>query len=474
VEVVFKQFGVNLNFTPVVLDDGKIHIKLAPEVSDLTDFTSAGDPIFTNRKLSTVVDLRDGQSFAVGGLLSSKTTKLQNQVPWLGQVPVVGALFIVLAGRVTPQQVVQVAPMALVFLAVLVLIVRPVSVGLGLLGTNVSRKERTLLAGMAPRGVVAAAVTSIFALGLGQAAQRLSTRAASATGARREALLAQVGELHRLAGQASTMVPLVFVVIVCTVAIYGLGINRLAEKLGLASAKPQGVLFVGVNTWVVDTAKLLVESDIPVLLVARNEATLARAREAGLPTLTANILSEFAVKDMDLAGIGYFIACTPEDEVNATAARQFARVFGRANTYQLHRDRQTIDTGDDRHDTAGHLSARYAFAPELSRAELDQRMTSGMTITRARLSPQFTLADFRQRYGPDTVILFVARTAGTVEVVDRRTKLPTEEGTLVAMVPASVTDQVPAGVELAEIGPVDQRRDGSRSNNRAAASTSQV
>ncbi|TIU62640.1 MAG: type II and III secretion system protein family protein, partial [Mesorhizobium sp.] len=47
----------------------------------------------TNRKLATVVELRDGQSFAVGGLLSSKTTKLQNQVPWLGQVPVIGALF---------------------------------------------------------------------------------------------------------------------------------------------------------------------------------------------------------------------------------------------------------------------------------------------------------------------------------------------------------------------------------------------
>ncbi|MDX8526631.1 type II and III secretion system protein family protein [Mesorhizobium sp. MSK_1335] len=93
VEIVFKQFGVNLNFTPVVLDDGKIHIKLAPEVSDLTGFTAAGDPIFTNRKLSTVVDLRDGQSFAVGGLLSSKNTIQQDQVPWLGQVPIVGVLF---------------------------------------------------------------------------------------------------------------------------------------------------------------------------------------------------------------------------------------------------------------------------------------------------------------------------------------------------------------------------------------------
>ncbi|RWJ18246.1 MAG: type II and III secretion system protein family protein, partial [Mesorhizobium sp.] len=88
ISIEYKQFGVNLLFTPVVLNDDKINIRLAPEVSDLTGFTTAGDPIFTNRKLSTVVELRDGQSFAVGGLLSSKNTKLQRQVPWLGQVPI--------------------------------------------------------------------------------------------------------------------------------------------------------------------------------------------------------------------------------------------------------------------------------------------------------------------------------------------------------------------------------------------------
>ncbi|TIS89307.1 type II and III secretion system protein family protein [Mesorhizobium sp.] len=93
IKIEYKQFGVNLLFTPIILNDDKIHIRLAPEVSDLTSFTPAGDPIFTNRKLATVVELRDGQSFAVGGLLSSKNTKIQKQVPWLGQVPIVGALF---------------------------------------------------------------------------------------------------------------------------------------------------------------------------------------------------------------------------------------------------------------------------------------------------------------------------------------------------------------------------------------------
>jgi hypothetical protein len=241
------------------------------------------------------------------------------------------------------------------------------------------------------------------------------------------------------------MVPLVFLVIVATVAIYGLGVHPLAERLRLASANPQGVLFVGVNGWVVDAAVLLREAGIRVLIVARNSATLAPARRAGLATVTANILSEFAVKDLDVAGMGHFIACTPEDEVNATAARQFARVFGGANTYQLHRDRYTAGTGDERRDTARHLSARYAFTPPLSRAELDRRIASGMAVTRVDLGPEFTLADFQREYGDDAVILFAQRSPGTIDVANRRTKLPTDSGMLIVLVPApvDVQDAVP-------------------------------
>lgn len=350
------------------------------------------------------------------------------------QVLFVGALFIVLAGRVTPGQLVAVAPRALLFLAVLVLLVRPVSVLAGLLGTRVTRGERTLLAAMAPRGIVAAAVTSIFALGFADVADKLTERAARAGPTERAALLSQATELQRLGEQATELVPLVFIVIVCTVAIYGLGVGRLAERLGLASANPQGVVFVGANAWVVDTAKLLQDLGLPVLIVARSYASLAGARMAGVPTLTANILSEFAVKDMDLAGMGHFIACTPQDEINATAAREFRHVFGGAHTYQLCRDGRSTGTGNDRRDTAGHLSARYAFVPQLSWTELDARMLSGMKVKRTRLSPEFTLDDFRARYGEDTVVLFAQPSPDTIEVARPHLKLPHDEGAVIAMV----------------------------------------
>lgn len=88
----YKDFGVKLVFTPVVLDGDRIQIHLAPEVSSVS-LSSTADPLFTTRNLDATVELRDGQSFAVAGLLQSDTILSQNQLPWLGDVPILGSLF---------------------------------------------------------------------------------------------------------------------------------------------------------------------------------------------------------------------------------------------------------------------------------------------------------------------------------------------------------------------------------------------
>ena len=91
--VTYKDFGVRLIFTPEVLDGSRIQIHLTPEVSGLNGYSDAGDPIFTTRNLDATVELRDGQSFSVAGLLQNDTKLNQNQLPWVGNIPVLGALF---------------------------------------------------------------------------------------------------------------------------------------------------------------------------------------------------------------------------------------------------------------------------------------------------------------------------------------------------------------------------------------------
>ena len=92
--VTYKDFGVILNFTPTVLDDGLINLQLNPTVSEIDPSLSYnGNPGFVVRTATTSVELRDGQSFAIAGLLQSLNAKDASQVPWVGNVPVIGTLF---------------------------------------------------------------------------------------------------------------------------------------------------------------------------------------------------------------------------------------------------------------------------------------------------------------------------------------------------------------------------------------------
>ncbi|MGC9370866.1 MAG: type II and III secretion system protein family protein [Paracoccaceae bacterium] len=93
-ETGYREYGVRLNFLPTVLDDNLISLRISPEVSDIdTSLTVNGQPAFISRKAETTVSLRDGQSFAIAGLLQASNERNVEQVPWLGQVPVLGALF---------------------------------------------------------------------------------------------------------------------------------------------------------------------------------------------------------------------------------------------------------------------------------------------------------------------------------------------------------------------------------------------
>ncbi|MFL6797293.1 MAG: type II and III secretion system protein family protein [Xanthobacteraceae bacterium] len=98
VTIDYKKYGVGLAFTPTVLRNGLINLKIVPEVSELdfshpVQFQGYSIPPLKLRTASTTVELRDGQSFVIAGLLQSKSETAQQQLPWIGDVPVLGALF---------------------------------------------------------------------------------------------------------------------------------------------------------------------------------------------------------------------------------------------------------------------------------------------------------------------------------------------------------------------------------------------
>lgn len=99
ITVEFKPFGVGLKFTPTVLDNGLINLKLAPEVSEIDESLQVAVsrdisvPSIVVRRAETTLELRDGQTFVLGGLLQKRSAYNKSQLPWLGDVPILGALF---------------------------------------------------------------------------------------------------------------------------------------------------------------------------------------------------------------------------------------------------------------------------------------------------------------------------------------------------------------------------------------------
>jgi pilus assembly protein CpaC len=98
ITIQFRPYGVRLDFTPIVNGDGTVQLKVAPEVSAL-DYTNAvvisgyTVPAISTRRAETQVELRDGQSFAISGLLDHRTTDIFNKMPGIGDVPILGQLF---------------------------------------------------------------------------------------------------------------------------------------------------------------------------------------------------------------------------------------------------------------------------------------------------------------------------------------------------------------------------------------------
>jgi len=98
VTISFKEFGVRLQFTPVIMPNGNIHLKVAPEVSTL-DYANALTisgftvPALSTRKAETEFELQDGQSFVIAGLMDNRITDIYNKIPGLGDIPILGTFF---------------------------------------------------------------------------------------------------------------------------------------------------------------------------------------------------------------------------------------------------------------------------------------------------------------------------------------------------------------------------------------------
>jgi len=251
------------------------------------------------------------------------------------RVILISTLFIILAARLKIDDLAFLNWNTILFLGILIIIARPLSVYISTIGQNLNIREKLFLSWLAPRGIVAAAVSSIFAIEL------------SANGY----------------ADAERLIPLTFIVITITVAIYGLSAVPLSRLLKLSEPNPQGVIIVGAHRWSIKLGRAIKNQGFRVLLVDSNPENVLAARINNLESVTANILAEDILDELNLQGIGKLFAVTANDEVNALAAIHFKDIFGRSDVYQLPYKKK--EQGEDQ-SVSRDLRGRLLFGKDMT------------------------------------------------------------------------------------------------------------
>lgn len=238
----------------------------------------------------------------------------------------VSGVFVILTASLTPEAVLALDWRAAAFVALMLLVVRPATVWLATWGSGLTWQERALVGWIAPRGIVAVAVSGFFAAEL-----------AVISGALRPEIASAVEQLA----------PLTFAMVFATILAHGFTIRPMARALGLATDGAEGVLLVGASPWSLGLAKTLNDLGVPVTLADTNWTRLRRARLEGVTTYYGEVLSEAADHRLDHSALSWVIAATSNDAYNALVCVEFAPEVGRHRAYQLPSagDRSETDRG---------------------------------------------------------------------------------------------------------------------------------
>ncbi len=327
------------------------------------------------------------------------------------QVLLVGVLFILLAGRLRLSDLSALGPGAVVLVLALIFVARPLGVLLSTWGAPLTWRERLFIMCMAPRGIVAASVASVFAFEL-----------------------AEVGNEG-----AAVLAPLTFAVIVGTVVVYGLAAGPIARRLGVAERAPQGVLLVGASPFGQQLAARLGELGVRAVLLDTNESNVSDSKRLGLEAYHQNALAEDVEDELELSGVGRMLSLTRNDEVNSLAALHYAERFGRAEVYQL--PLRHNDEHGGKAIAAGMLGRRL-FAPGMTYDYLERALADGGAITATPLTDELPFDSYLQQHaGGQTTPLLAVSEQGVVSIYTAEARPSAKPGqTMISLMAPTAND----------------------------------
>ena len=332
-------------------------------------------------------------------------------------VLLISGLFIILAARL---DFVQFEPFGVnaigVFLAIQ-FIGRPLKVWVSTLGTALTWQEKALLAWIGPRGIVAAAVSALFAIRLQEAGFE----------------------------QASLLVPMTFTIIIGTVVLQSATARTIAKCLGVSEPDDKGILIVGANVVARAVARALNDQGYRTLLADSNWDNIIAARMEGLKTYYGKAASEHADRHLDLVGLGQIMALTPQQDFNELVCLRYRSEFGSNHCYLI-ATHPVKENGKIQSRTKTSTRNHVLFGDEVTYAKMASLIGQGAKIRQTKLTDNFNYQAYQAQYGRRSIPLFAITERQTLRCFVKGQAIEPDRGwMIVALVQESKETNANAG-----------------------------
>ncbi len=314
-------------------------------------------------------------------LANSKETNIKDILHFKESLTLllISGLFIILASRVDLQSLLNLGWPAVALLLVIQFIARPIAVMASTVKANLTIQEKAMLSWIAPRGIVAAAVSSLFALKLEQ--QNIAN--------------------------ASELVNLTFVVIVGTVVFQSITAKFVGRFLGVSNPEANGVLIVGGNPVALAIAESLKKENYECMVVDSYWRNIQSARMLDIATFYGNPVSEHADHHLDLIGYGKLLALSMNTDLNYLSANRYRSEFGANNVFTL----QNIDQSknNEKHHVKKDTRGINVFGEEISYKKLASILAKGAVIKNTLMTEEFGFKDYLQQHDGKVIPLFAIK-----------------------------------------------------------------
>ena len=277
----------------------------------------------------------------------------------------ISVLFIILAARVELADLMSVGVAGLVLLAIVMFVARPLSVWASAIGSNLKTNEKLMISWIGPRGIVAAAISSLFAIRLQE---------------------------YDIQG-VELLVPLVFMVIIGTVMIQGLGAKMVANFLGVREPETNGILVVGSNPVALMVATSLKDHGFDVVIAHNNYTNIAKARMSGLRTYFGNPVSDHADHHLDLIGIGHLFAMSIDKELNTLSEIHYRHEFGEQKIFRLKFSDEKAKS--ERDTKQANFHSQWLFGKDVTYTKLASMLSKKAKIKITNITDSYSFEQYK-------------------------------------------------------------------------------